>query len=372
MARRGENIYKRKDGRYEGRYVIGRTAQGRTKFGYVYGRQYHAVRSLLMEKKAAQQRADAETGGSPMHLAAWMERWLEWEQRGRVRESSYQTYLNLYRRHIQPGLGGTPLCRLTQEDVRVFLDCLEQKGLAAGTIQGIYRLLSAGLRAAQEEGLIRRNPCRRLRPARSMPAEQRVLGRNEQARLCAEAFHCGDLTVLLGLYTGMRLGEICALKWSDVDWEKREILVRRSVQRIAGGRGCTNRSRTHLVIGAPKSAGSRRLLPVQEEILTLLRQKYRESTSEYIFGKGTQAADPRTVQRRFQRLTARMGIVDVHFHTLRHSFATRLLELGADVKTVSVLLGHSSVRTTLDFYAHSLTSQQRSAMEKLVQHMRIN
>ena len=147
MARRGENIYKRKDGRYEGRYVIGRTAQGRTKFGYVYGRQYHAVRSLLMDKKAAQQRADAETGGSPMHLAAWMERWLEWEQRGRVRESSYQTYLNLYRRHIQPGLGCTPLCRLTQENVRIFLDSLEQKGLAAGTIQGIYRLLAAGLRA---------------------------------------------------------------------------------------------------------------------------------------------------------------------------------------------------------------------------------
>ncbi len=371
MARRGENIYKRKDGRYEGRYVIGRTAQGRTKFGYVYGRQYHAVRSLLMEKKAAQQRADAETGGSPMHLAAWMERWLEWEQRGRVRESSYQTYLNLYRRHIQPWLGCTPLCRLTQEDVRVFLDCLEQKGLAAGTIQGIYRLLSAGLRAAQEEGLIRRNPCRRLRPARSIPAEQRVLGRNEQARLCAEALHCGDLTVLLGLYTGMRLGEICALKWTDVDWEKREISVRRSIQRIAGGRSCTNRSRTHLVIGAPKSAGSRRLLPVPEEILSQLRQKRGESTSEYIFGKGTQAADPRTVQRHFQKLTARMGMPGVHFHTLRHSFATRLLELGADVKTVSVLLGHSSVRTTLDFYAHSLTSQQHRAVEQLAQHMQM-
>ena len=219
--------------------------------------------------------------------------------------------------------------------------------------------------------MIRRNPCRRLRPARSIPAEQRVLGRNEQARLCAEALHCGDLTVLLGLYTGMRLGEICTLKWTDVDWEKREISVRRSIQRIAGGRSCTNRSRTHLVIGAPKSAGSRRLLPVPEEILSQLRQKRGESTSEYIFGKGTQAADPRTVQCHFQKLTARMGMPGVHFHTLRHSFATRLLELGADVKTVSVLLGHSSVRTTLDFYAHSLTSQQHRAVEQLAQHMQM-
>ena len=371
MARRGENIYKRKDGRYEGRYVIGRTAQGRTKFGYVYGRQYHTVRRILLEKKAAQQRATAETGGSSMRLSAWMEQWLEWEQRGRVRESSYQTYLNLYRRHIQPGLGNMPLCQLTQEAVRAFLDGLKDKGLAAGTIQGVYRLLTAGLRAAQEEGLIRRNPCRRLRPARSMPAEQRVLGRNEQANLCAAALQSGELTVLLGLYTGMRLGEICVLKWADVDWEKREISVRRSVQRIAVGQGYAGQTRTRLIIGAPKSAGSRRLLPVPEELLEQLRKKRGESASEYIFGKGTQAADPRTVQRRFQRLTACTKIAGVHFHTLRHSFATRLLELGADVKTVSTLLGHSSARTTLDFYAHSLTSQQRQAVERLSQHMHL-
>ena len=87
-----------------------------------------------------------------------MERWLEREQRERVRESSYQTYQNLYRRHIRPGLGQMPLCRLTPDDVRCFLDGLRNKGLAPGTIQGIHRLLSAGLRAAQEEGMIQKTP----------------------------------------------------------------------------------------------------------------------------------------------------------------------------------------------------------------------
>ncbi len=87
--------------------------------------------------------------------------------------------------------------------------------------------------------------------------------------------------------------------------------------------------------------------------------------SEYIFGVSNRAAEPRTLQRRFRRQMERLGITGVHFHTLRHSFATRLLELGIDVKTVSALLGHCSAKTTLDFYAHVLIDQQRSAMERL-------
>ena len=153
MSRRGENIYKRKDGRYEGRYVIGRTAQGRTKFGYVYGRQYHTVRSILLKKKAALQQESKESGGSRLRVSEWMERWLEQDRRGLVRESSYQIYQGLYRRHIRSELGGLPLCRLSPDDIRSFLEKLAEKGLAAGTIQGVFRLLSAGLRAAQESDL---------------------------------------------------------------------------------------------------------------------------------------------------------------------------------------------------------------------------
>lgn len=119
------------------------------------------------------------------------------------------------------------------------------------------------------------------------------------------------------------------------------------------------------MIGSPKSMRSQRVLPVPDFLLERLKKRMAGTASEYVFGVSDRAAEPRTLQRRFQRMMDKLGITGAHFHTLRHSFATRLLELGVDVKTVSVLLGHSSAKTTLDFYAHSLMDRQRSAMELL-------
>ena len=120
------------------------------------------------------------------------------------------------------------------------------------------------------------------------------------------------------------------------------------------------------MIGTPKSTRSRRVLPVPDFILSLMKERLNQSArTEYVFSASAHAADPRTIQRRFHRLAGRLGMEGVHFHTLRHSFATRLLELGVDIKTVSALLGHGSARTTLDFYAHSLIEQQRCAVALL-------
>lgn len=366
MSRRGENIYKRKDGRYEGRYVIGKTPAGRTRFGYVYARQYAEVRAMLLQRKAERLQADRPSSAYHGTLADWMERWMEDELLDSVKESSWQTYRNLLTRHLMPRLGGYALTQLTSKVVHDFVGDLESSGLAESTIRGVYRLLSSAMRYALDEGVIRKNPCRRIRIQHRERGEQRVLSRSEQEKLRQTADGSRDLPALLSLYTGMRLGEICALKWTDIDWEQGTITVRRTVQRIAG-KGFENHGRrTLLMIGTPKSRHSCRVIPVPEFILVMLRERLQSCCGDaYVFGKASAAADPRTIQRRFSRLAKKLELSGAHFHTLRHTFATRLLELGVDVKTVSALLGHSSARTTLDFYAHSLSEQQRAAVALL-------
>ena len=365
MARRGENIYKRKDGRYEGRYVIGKTIAGKTRFGYVYGYQYTEVKKELLLKKAEQAKnPPARNGDCQCTVGEWLIYWMENELLGSIKPSSYQTYINLLNRYLLPVIGNIRLSSVTPGIINDYVRHLEETGLAYSTVKSAYRLLSAAMRYALDEGKIQKNPCRKIRIQRPEQTEQRVLSRAEQEMLRKSASD-SDLPAILSLYTGMRLGEVCALRWSDIDWEKKTITVRRTVQRIARGGNGVGR-KTMLMIGTPKSLRSHRAIPVPDFVLMQLKRLLNGSSSDaYVFSISSGAAEPRTIQRRFAQLMKKLGLSGVHFHTLRHSFATRLLELGVDVKTVSVLLGHGSVKTTLDFYAHSLLDQQRAAMNLL-------
>ena len=366
MCRHGENIYRRKDGRYEGRYVIGKTAEGKTRFGYVYGYQYMEVRNRLAEHKAVLVRTLTEPPARcRITLREWMMHWMENEMLGSVKASSYQTYLTQINKHILPELGGLYLTQLTPALAYEFTENMYVVGLSASTVKGVFRLLSAALRFALDEGVIRKNPCRKLKIRQGEQMEQRVLSRSEQEKVRLAADERGDLPVLLSLYTGMRLGEVSALKWSDIDWEKKTITVRRTAQRVAQGRNERGR-KTLLILGSPKSRRSHRVLPASDFLLAKLKNLMAAGPAgEFVFSASAHAAEPRTLQRRFSRLMEAIGLMDVHFHTLRHSFATRLLELGVDIQTVSALLGHSSARTTLDFYGHSLPDQRRQAVALL-------
>jgi len=366
VARHGENIYRRKDGRYEGRYVIGRAQNGRTKFGYVYGRQYGEVRRQLLLRKAEQAQKNLPPPcGVRISLKRWMSQWLEEEVMGSVKRSSYYIYMNIAVRHILPALGGKQLHEISTSDVMFFIEMLQQKGLALSTVRSIYRLLTSCMRSALEEGLIARTPCRKIKLTGMQETEQRVLTGSEQETLRRNASRIQDLPWLMGLYTGMRLGEICALRWEDINWKEHTLKIRRTVQRMPNTKSA-EMQKTALVVGSPKSPKALRTLPIPDFLYGLLWKLYIAGNGRsYVFGTADTAAEPRTMQRRFERFARRIGLRGVHFHTLRHSFATRLAELGIDIKTISVLLGHSTVQTTLQFYTHSLAEQQRIAIRKL-------
>ena len=361
MARRGENIYKRKDGRYEGRYVIGKTQNGRTKFGYVYGCRYDEVRAKLILRKSEVLCASEKNRGGQISLNAWLSTWLENEVCGSVKKSSYCVYLRQINLHIRPILGSCLLSEIAPSNIQAFIGQMEAKGLAGNTIKAVFRLLKAAMNCARDEGYIVENPCRKIKIQRKEAPEQSVLTASEQKKLRKEALQQNELPTLLGLYTGMRLGEICALQWADIDWEKRTITVRRTAQRIAVLQG---EKHTQLRIDSPKSKRSRRMLPIPDFLFALLQKAFQKSHHDnpYIFGKSSQPAEPRTMQRQFQKLVCKLNLRNVHFHTLRHSFATRLMELGVEIQTISTLLGHQSPRTTLEFYGHSLPETQKSAI----------
>lgn len=164
------------------------------------------------------------------------------------------------------------------------------------------------------------------------------------------------------MYTGLRIGEICALKWNDIDFDNKILIVNKTIQRIFI-KNIENKSHSKILITSPKSKSSNREIPLSNSIYNILKLHIPKDTNTYFITGNQKYIEPRTYRSYYDRFIKNIGIEHINFHALRHTFATRLIESGVDYKTVSELLGHSSVNITLSMYIHPHMEQKRKAVE---------
>jgi integrase len=376
MAKRGNgegSIYpvKDKQGRvvgYRGSYWV-YTADG-PKRRYLSGKERKVVAAELA--KALANRADGLVfDAGALTVGAYLDRWLE-DVRNTVRQSTFEGYEYAIRPHIKPALGRIKLKDLSPAHVRWFYRERLDSGLAPATVHKLHVVLHKALKAAVADGLIPRNVTAELKLPRITREEIDPLDQDEARRLL-EASRGDRLEALyvLALNTGMRQGELLALKWDDVDLERGVLRVRRTL----------THSGKAFVLGEPKSKKSRRTIRLTGGAVQALKEHLSRQLEEmermgslyqpggHIFATeaGTIINPSNLRNRSFKPLLKRAGLRPIRFHDLRHTCATLLLSKDVNPKIVSEMLGHSSIAITLDTYSHVLPNmrdQAAAAMEE--------
>ncbi len=362
MSRRGENIYKRKDGRWEGRYVKCRDYSGKAKYGYVYGSSYREVK----DKLCLYRQNPAAPKQKERRFAEYCDEWLL-VSRSRVKESTHVKYYNILNRHIKPKLGGCFARDITTLSAEAFGHSLLEGGLSAKSVKDILVVLQSVLKYCRRQDSMLLHEIEIVFPKESRQ-EVRVLSLKEQKKLISFLSDDEDSVkagILLALLTGMRIGEICALRWDNIDLEHGVISVSETMQRLqtldnGGGQ------KTKICISSAKSNTSVRTIPLTDAAMSLCERIKPISPKAFILtGEEDRYLEPRMLQYKLSRYTKECGLEKVHFHTLRHTFATRCVEVGFEIKTLSEILGHSSAKITLDRYVHSSIEMKKANMQKL-------
>ena len=354
MSRRGENIFKRKDGRWEARFVKEMTIDGKKKYGSVYAPTYREAKAkqqlYINQPQLALQKGQEKT------LEMIMLEWLT-ECKNQLKISTYRKYQAIIQNHISH-IGSLKLKYITDDIISQFTDCLLLGGkLSRETINQILIVLGMGLDYAKRHY---KAICPDIHLLKSPKSDVRVLSSLEQQILVKHLMKQDDVFsfgILLALYTGIRIGEVCALKWEDIS--ANTIRIHKTIQRIK-----TENGKTEIMILPPKTDSSNREIPIPQAFLSAIAVRRQESGFVLVQYNG-KLVEPRLLQYRFAKAVETCGLENVHFHTLRHTFATRCIEAGVDVKTLSEILGHSDVKTTLNLYVHSSLELKQNCMNRL-------
>lgn len=360
MPRKGDKVYKRKDGLWEARYVKEIGADGRKKYGSVYARTCGEAKD---KRQAAMDNillTGAPCGPRGMTVGRLCREWLSVNAE-RVKPSTLRRYESFYRNHIESHLGGRAAISCTTVALHDFAVERLESGLSAVTVNAMLTLLHSCFKYGQREY---RLPMPEVVYFPRERREMRVLSREEQMRLeryLTREMDIYKFGVLLALYTGLRVGELCALRWRDV--ERGSLWVRGTMQRLGREDGGSE-----IVVGTPKTKTSARVIPLPSFLSEYAELFRRGGTADgFLLGtRGREVVEPRVMQYKLGRYLAAVGIEGATFHTLRHSFATRCVDgYNFEIKTLSEILGHSSIEMTLNRYVHSSMDLKRSNMERL-------
>lgn len=374
MPRRGENIYKRKDGRWEGRYIKGHSC-GKAKYGYVYAKTYSEVKQKLfaLKEEAERQEPVEELLKAKNNNPSFETISLEWLRaiQPQIKESSYIKYTNSLKSYLNPAFSSQAIEAISRSDVSAFCVELSQKGgvrkkgLSSKTITDLLSILRSVFDyAADEKGLVVANISGIS--VKMSHAKMRVLSVAEQEKLekiLREDLNPCNLGILLCLYTGLRIGEICALTWNDISDSEQILFVNKTMQRLQQLDG--GDKKTKVVISTPKSECSIRRIPLPDSIYHLLGSNRKNGDAYILTGISGKYLEPRTMENRFKKTLANAMVEDANFHALRHTFATRCVELGFDIKSLSEILGHASVNITLNRYVHPSMELKQKNMNML-------
>ena len=305
-----------------------------------------------------------------MKYGIWLDEWFRNYIQPSSKIKTCERYSEIIEKHLKVKLGEYELDELTplvlQRYVTELLrsgNIVTGKGLAANSVNGIITVIQNSLKLAYTLGELKEYTADKIKRPKTKEKEVSCFTLPEQKKI-EQAVLTSKKPKLFGivlcLYSGLRIGELLALEWSDIDFNKGTIAINKTCHdgRDENGKLCR-------IIDTPKTTSSKRTIPIPRQLLPLLKDHKKKSNSQYVVSSDGHGITVRSYQRSFELLQKRLGIERKGFHSLRHTFATRALECGMDVKTLSEILGHKNATVTLNRYAHSMMEHKKEMMNKL-------
>lgn len=375
MSRRGESIFKRADGRWEARYIH-HYEDGKAKYRYLYGKTYTEVKAKRREELMLPR---PKISSAPKGLATFRDLSVLWLEhiKPNVKESTFSRYYRIVEGYLDPTFSAFLVSRLESAQLSAWVHTLLNEGgrnhtpLAPKSVCDILFVAKAILKHGQKEGYPcpdlsgLKNPPKAKKPSAVPTVKEQAL--LEKMLLSPEMRESGNhvcLGILFALYTGVRIGELCGLRFGDIDLQSQTVTISRTVERIADISPNTKR-KTKLIVSEPKTENAVRVIPLQSFLIDYIRPFWQEPDI-YILTGTTKPTEPHSFYMRYKTLMKKLGLPDYTFHALRHAFATRCIANHFDSKSLSEILGHANIATTLSLYVHPSLEQKREQMERLV------